>query len=288
MPSLWIFPVLCHHAASGKSVVTFICCICPLDALWYCSCCWPESWPSLPTETEWKIWRQSLEEIQRWPLFSVGREGSSRLLPPELCPPCPLSEESRGLYKAGAHSQESVMRNEVGRILISSSCIVSKAIVNWPQQPSNWVWQLGGKHQIGGVFSIDSKEKMWTVAPAELRGRKASLLQTYRITSSQSKTNKNLRMFRPASVLFIFFVLRKGRKKSSFLFSLQHSLYILRGFDFFNHDKSFRIQTSFFPWIIPLLYVHSIYFYLQKWIILPTWILLWWVHSFLLCTDKIR
>ena len=79
------------------------------------------------------------------------------------------------------------MRNEVGRILMSSSRIVSKAVVNWPQQPSNWVWQLGGKHQIGGVFSIDSKEKMWTVAPAELGGRKASLLQTYRITSSQNK-----------------------------------------------------------------------------------------------------
>ena len=36
----------------------------------------------------------------------------------------PAYEESRGLYKARAHSQESVMRNKGDRILISSSCIV--------------------------------------------------------------------------------------------------------------------------------------------------------------------
>ena len=67
------------------------------------------------------------------------------------------------------------MRNKGVRILISSFCIVSKTIICWCQQPSNWVWQFGGsgafflilkqgngyckgKHQTQDVFSIESKE----------------------------------------------------------------------------------------------------------------------------------
>ena len=33
-----------------------------------------------------------------------------------------------------------------------------------------------GKHKIGDVFSIESKKKMRTVAPAELEGRRANLV----------------------------------------------------------------------------------------------------------------
>ena len=33
-----------------------------------------------------------------------------------------------------------------------------------------------GKHQIREVFSIESKERMWIVASAQLEGRKANLL----------------------------------------------------------------------------------------------------------------
>ena len=41
-----------------------------------------------------------------------------------------FDEECRGLRKARAHSQESVMRNKGDRILISSSCIISKIVIN--------------------------------------------------------------------------------------------------------------------------------------------------------------
>ena len=44
-----------------------------------------------------------------------------------------LHEESRGLYKARGRSQESMMRNKGDRILISSSCVVSKTIRDWHQ-----------------------------------------------------------------------------------------------------------------------------------------------------------
>ena len=50
----------------------------------------------LPTDTEQKIWRLGLEEIERWLLFLAGREEKrSRLMPQELCPV--PHEESRGL-----------------------------------------------------------------------------------------------------------------------------------------------------------------------------------------------
>ena len=39
-------------------------------------CCRPKSWLSLPTEAKWKIQRQSLEEIERWLLFSASGEGN--------------------------------------------------------------------------------------------------------------------------------------------------------------------------------------------------------------------
>ena len=54
----------------------------------------------------------------------------SRFMPQKLCP---LLEESRGLYKMRACSQESVMRNKGVRILISFSSIVSKTVVGWRQ-----------------------------------------------------------------------------------------------------------------------------------------------------------
>ena len=41
-----------------------------------------------------------------------------------------FNEECRGLHKARAHSQESVKRNKADRILISSSCIISKIVIN--------------------------------------------------------------------------------------------------------------------------------------------------------------
>ena len=57
-------------------------------------------------------------------------------------------------------------------------------------------------------------------------------------------------MFRHALRSLYLLCSQKGEKEKLiplFSFSLRHSLYFLRGFDFFNHDKSFRIQTSFFP-----------------------------------------
>ena len=42
-------------------------------------------------------------------------------------------EESRGLYKARAQSQESETRNKGDRLLISSSCVVSKTVIDWRQ-----------------------------------------------------------------------------------------------------------------------------------------------------------
>ena len=42
-----------------------------------------------------------------------------------------LYEESRGLHKIRACSQESMTRNKGVRILISSSRIVSKTVIGW-------------------------------------------------------------------------------------------------------------------------------------------------------------
>ena len=61
-------------------------------------------------------------------ILSQQRGEASRLLPQELCP---LHEESRGFYRARACSQ--VMRNKGDRILIASSCRVSKTIINGHQ-----------------------------------------------------------------------------------------------------------------------------------------------------------
>ena len=79
-------------------------------------CCRPKSRPSLFTEAKWKIWRQSLEEVERSLLFSVGGEGDIVGLCLRNCA-C-LHEESRGLCKARAPSLESVMRNKGDRIWI--------------------------------------------------------------------------------------------------------------------------------------------------------------------------
>ena len=93
-------------------------------------CRWPKSWPTLPTKAKRKVKRQRLEEIERWLLFSAGGRGEhSRVTPQDLCPH--LHGKSRGFYKAGI--QESAMRTEADRILIPSSCIVSKAVINWQQ-----------------------------------------------------------------------------------------------------------------------------------------------------------
>ena len=97
------------------------------------ACCQAKSWPSLCAEAKWKIWRQSLEEIERWLLFSASREGNTVGSCLKNCAPCPLHEESRGLYKARAPSQESVLRNKGGRILISSTFIVSKTVIDFHQ-----------------------------------------------------------------------------------------------------------------------------------------------------------
>ena len=48
-------------------------------------------------------------------------------------------------------------------------------------RPTFWYVTTKGKgskdkHQRQDVFSIESKEKMWVVAPAELGGRKANLV----------------------------------------------------------------------------------------------------------------
>ena len=59
-------------------------------------------------------------------ILSQQRAEHSRFMPQKLCP---LLEKSRGLYKMRACSQESVMRNKGVRILISSSCVVSKTVI---------------------------------------------------------------------------------------------------------------------------------------------------------------
>ena len=57
-----------------------------------------------------------MEEVERSLLFSVGGEGNAVGLCLRNCA-C-LHEESSGLFKARAPSQESVMRNKGDRILI--------------------------------------------------------------------------------------------------------------------------------------------------------------------------
>ena len=83
-----------------------------------------------------------MEKTERWLLFSVGGEGTSVGSCLRNC--APLHEESRGLYKARAQSQESEMRNKGDRILIPSSCVVSKTVIDWHQQPGHGVWQFSG------------------------------------------------------------------------------------------------------------------------------------------------
>ena len=55
----------------------------------------------LAQRSQMKKYADSLEEIERWLLFSAGREVNSQLVPPALCPPL-SQEESRGLYKTRA------------------------------------------------------------------------------------------------------------------------------------------------------------------------------------------
>ena len=57
--------------------------------------------------------------LNRW-------RGEHNRLPQELCPR--LHEESRGLHKIRACSQESMMRNKGIRILISSSRVVLETV----------------------------------------------------------------------------------------------------------------------------------------------------------------
>ena len=90
-----------------------------------------------------KIWAYSAHQSQKksketetggnrkvaFILSEGGRGEHSRVTPQDLCPH--LHEKSRGFYKAGI--QESAMRTEADRILILSSCIVSKAVINWQQ-----------------------------------------------------------------------------------------------------------------------------------------------------------
>ena len=70
---------------------------------------------------------------RKWLYFSVGKEGNTSGSSLKNC--APLHEEFRGSCKMRAHSQESVMRNKGDRILISSSCIVSRTVINWCQYP---------------------------------------------------------------------------------------------------------------------------------------------------------
>ena len=72
-----------------------------------------------------------MEKTERWLLFSVGEERTTVGSCLKNC--VPLHEESRGLHKARAQSQESEMRNKGDRILISSSCVVSKTVTDWRQ-----------------------------------------------------------------------------------------------------------------------------------------------------------
>ena len=64
-------------------------------------------------------------------ILSWRRGEHTRFETQELFPP--PHEEFRGLYKMRAHSQESVMRNKGDGILISSSCMVSRTVINWCQ-----------------------------------------------------------------------------------------------------------------------------------------------------------
>ena len=65
-------------------------------------------------------------------ILSQWRGEHNRLMPQNLCP-SPPHEKSRGLYKARTCSQELVMKNKGDRILVSSSWIVSKPVINWHQ-----------------------------------------------------------------------------------------------------------------------------------------------------------
>ena len=64
--------------------------------------------------------------MERRLLFSAGTERGTQKA--HASRTVPSLYESRGLFKARARSQESVMRNKGDRILISSSCIVSKTV----------------------------------------------------------------------------------------------------------------------------------------------------------------
>ena len=62
-------------------------------------------------------------------ILSRQRGERVRLMPQDSS----LHKQSRGLYKARAYSQEPAMRGKGDKILISSSCIVSKTVINWSQ-----------------------------------------------------------------------------------------------------------------------------------------------------------
>ena len=63
---------------------------------------------------------------------------------------------------------------------------------------------------------MESKEKMWTVAPAELGGQKSKL--SYRHSEPGAVKVKQTRNVQACSLFFIFFALRAVKKKNSFLF----------------------------------------------------------------------
>ena len=102
-------------------------------------------------------------------------------------------------------------------------------VVWWLCSLPSVVWLQGeeccrGKHQIGDVFSIESKEKMWTGAPAELGGRKANFSYRHAKLGTVKVNNNKKQCSRLRTDLLIVLVLGKGKEKNSFLcfcFSLQ-------------------------------------------------------------------
>ena len=76
-----------------------------------------------------RVWRK----YQGGFYSQASREGKTVGSCLKNCAPNPTHEESRGLYTARTHSQESVMRNKGDRISLSSSCIFSKTVTEWSQ-----------------------------------------------------------------------------------------------------------------------------------------------------------
>ena len=90
----------------------------------------------------------------------------------------------------------------------------------WGCKESNRTVQLSAED----AFSIESKEKMWTGAPAELGGRKANFSYRHAKLGTVKVNNNKKQCSRLRTDLLIVLVLGKGKEKNSFLcfcFSLQ-------------------------------------------------------------------